>query len=76
MYNAVQNNVVAVHKSTHTRTYFNKHSTLLVVKFTDPVKGRRSPSTNSVVTKTLSYHNESVLTWCYISIAIIRAGSM
>jgi hypothetical protein len=65
-----------VHKPTHTRTYFNKHSTLLDFKLKDLVKIRRSPVTHSVLTKTLFYISKSVINWYYISIAIISAGSM
>jgi hypothetical protein len=59
--NAVHYKVAAVHKPTCTRTYFNKHSPLLDIKLKDLVKSRRSPATNSVLTKTLSYINISVI---------------
>lgn len=68
--------VADVHKPTRTRTYFNKHSTLLDIKLKDLVKSRRSPATNSVLTKTLSYISKSVINWYHISIAIISAGSI
>jgi hypothetical protein len=73
--NTVQYKVAAVHKHTCTRTHFNKHSKLLVFKLKDLVKSI-SPATNSVLTKTCSYINKSVLNWYYISTAISSAGSM
>jgi len=65
-----------VHKPICTRTYFTKHSTLHDIKLKDLVKSRRSPGTNSVLTKTLSYISQSVINQYYISNAIISAGSM
>jgi hypothetical protein len=74
--NAVHYKVATVQKPTCTRSYFNKHSSLLDIKLKDLVKSRRSPATNSVSTKTLSYISKSVIKWQYIRNAIISAGSM